>query len=223
LRTRKRVATLTPNSVSAATRGREVEQVPERPDRIDVARVLPRLGLGEQELGRIPVADLLVLHEHVEDRQLRSVRALGVVVAAVAVLLRGEQLQVRPAAAFRVLGDARERRLGDYHEIAPLRDVRRVAVQGVEHRGAHRAGARHLGAVHEAVGDERVAPLEELRQPHRSAHGFEDVILGHLAAGRQLASLRGDLLGLLAQRQLGFQEAVTSGAILAVLVREFHL
>src|SRR5688572_26444174 len=133
--------TLTPNSVSvlkfwipvlAASLGREVEEVPERPDHVDMARILTGLGPGVKELGAVEVAYAGILAEHVEDGHLRAVGGFTTVVAVVVVLLRGQELQLRPAAASRMLENARKRRLRDDHEVGPPRDVLGIAVQPVE-------------------------------------------------------------------------------------------
>src|SRR5688572_5459845 len=88
--------TLTPNSVSvlkfwvpvlAASLGREVEQVPQWPDHVDMARVLAAIGPGVKELGAVEVTDGLVFPEDVQDRHLRAVGGFTTVVAVVAVLL----------------------------------------------------------------------------------------------------------------------------------------
>ena len=172
--------------VGPAPLGREVEEIPLWVDGIDVARVLPRFGRGVEELGAPEVADhFTVAPEHVEHRHLGSLRALAKVVAVVGVSGRGQQPQPPPAALLRMDQDARQRGLGDNHEIDALRDVLRGSVQGIKHGSAMRARLLVVERAreHEVVDHERVlAGHEQLRQPHlgRGAAGsclLEDVVL----------------------------------------------
>src|SRR5207302_7965626 len=65
---------------------RAVEQIPQRPDRVDVTGVLPRLTGSEHQLAAPAVMDPAVLaREHVERGRLRSLGVLAAVVAVVAV------------------------------------------------------------------------------------------------------------------------------------------
>src|SRR5438046_10019351 len=68
--------------VARAPFRRQVEQVPDRLEGADVARILPRLGRRVEELGAPEVADRLpVAVEHVEHRPLLSPPGLAGVVA----------------------------------------------------------------------------------------------------------------------------------------------
>jgi len=98
-----------------------------------------------------------------------------------------------------------------------------VPFKPVDDRGAHRTGPLHLRAEHEAVGDERVPFAEKLRQPDLAFDAVENVVLGGLAARRQLAALRRDALDLAPQLELALQEPVARGAISGTLVGEVHL
>ena len=66
---------------------------------------------------------------------------------------------------------------------------------------------------------------EELGEPHRlgalvGADPLEDIVLGHLAAGRQRAAPGGDRLDLAAQRDLGVEQRIAGGPVFGALVRE---
>src|SRR5262245_35209697 len=57
--------------VFAAPFRREIEDVPQRPDDIHVARVLARIGRSEQEFGCVEVADCAIApHEDIQHRPL---------------------------------------------------------------------------------------------------------------------------------------------------------
>src|SRR5262249_5157692 len=76
---------------------------------------------------------------------------------------------------------------------------------------------------HETVQDERVVRTEEVGHPHLFRHAglanpLEDVILRHLAAGRQRTTLRCDRLDLRPQRDLIVQKRVSGGAIFGTFV-----
>src|SRR2546422_8714444 len=67
-----------------AALGREIEQVPQRPDQIHVPRFLSRVGSRVQSLGVVEVVDATATpHEHVDRRQLRALLVLAVVAAVV--------------------------------------------------------------------------------------------------------------------------------------------
>ena len=87
------------------------------------------------------------------------------------------------------------------------------------------AGTRQLALrpVHEAVQDERVVRAEQLRHLHLLGHAgladpLEDVVLGHLAAGRQRAAFRRNSFDLGPQRNLFIQQRVSCGAILRAFI-----
>src|SRR6266852_2762662 len=76
--------------VGSAPLWREIEQIPLWVDRIDVARVLPRLGRRIGQFGAPEVADHFALApEHVEHRPLGALCVLAEVVAVVGVTSRG--------------------------------------------------------------------------------------------------------------------------------------
>ena len=90
------------------------------------------------------MADLVALaDEHVRDRQLVAGVVLGVVVAVVEVVPRGEQPQIAPPALAREGADALRIGLGDDGEVEPALEMQRGAVERVEDRCARRA--RGLG------------------------------------------------------------------------------
>jgi hypothetical protein len=78
--------------VGPASFGREVEEIPQRIDGIDVARVLPRLSWRVEKLRAPEVVNrFAAAPEHVEHRLLGSLRALAEVVAVVGGASRGQQ------------------------------------------------------------------------------------------------------------------------------------
>src|SRR5205085_12550075 len=98
-----------------------VEDVPDRPDGVDVATVLALIARREHELRGPRVTELVaVAHEHVEDRDLLSLHYLGVVVAVVTVVLRGEKPQVSPGALPGEGADPLGIRLRDHREVEPM-------------------------------------------------------------------------------------------------------
>src|SRR5215472_12239334 len=214
--------------VLAAALARQVEQVPQRPHHVDVARVLARLGRGEHQLAPPGVADdVAVAREDVERGVLLSVLALAEVVVVVVVAGRRKQAQVLPAALPRDRADALDRRLRHDDEVDALPGVPRGAVQAVEPAGAHRAGLGHRRAVHVVVHDEAAVAPEELGHLH-AAQGqrivevgsafLELVVLGHRAAERHLAPERRDGLDVLAQLHFGLEQPVARGAVRLSLV-----
>ena len=78
---------------------RQVEDVPDRPERVDVAGLFAFFSGREHQLGRPPVAELVtVARKHVQDRALLAFRPFRVVVAVVVVVPRGQKPQLAPAA-----------------------------------------------------------------------------------------------------------------------------
>jgi len=79
---------------------RHVEDIPDRPDQVDVAGLFTFLPRREHQLGRPPVAEpaVVVAREHVQDRGLLTLRRFRVVVAVVAVVPRGHEPQMAPDA-----------------------------------------------------------------------------------------------------------------------------
>jgi hypothetical protein len=207
-----------------------------------VARLHALLARSEHQLGRPGVPDPgAVAAEDVEDRQLRALGRLGVVVAVVGVVARGEQPQAAPPALLREGPDPLGRRLRDDDEVDAPGQVVSRAVERVEDRRARRArgllqrqlrgladgrpGPRVAGVAreHEAVDDERVRPgREQLGEAHFAAvvGRLEDVVVGHRPARRQRPALRGDALDRPAQLHLGLEQAVALAAVLGRLARE---
>src|SRR5262245_8796699 len=100
---------------------RQVEQVPDRPQEIDVARVLATLGGREQELRVVEVMDLAVAaHEDIERRHLSAVFTFTAVIQVVSVGGGGEDAQVVPTALAGEIADALDRRLSDNDEVDAL-------------------------------------------------------------------------------------------------------
>jgi len=87
-------------SVGAAALGREIEDAPHRPDRIDVARILTRFTRRKQDFGGVGVTDRPVRRpdKDVKDRQLVTPGTFAVVVLVVAVGGRRQQPQPTPPA-----------------------------------------------------------------------------------------------------------------------------
>ncbi|HEV2936396.1 MAG TPA: SDR family oxidoreductase [Streptosporangiaceae bacterium] len=84
--------------VSASARG-HVQDIPDRPDQVDVAGFLAVVAGGKHQLGRPSVTEPVgVAREHVQDRGLLAVWPFRAVVAVVAVVPRGQQPQMTPAA-----------------------------------------------------------------------------------------------------------------------------
>src|SRR4051812_12519358 len=127
-----------------AALGNEVEEVPQRLEVVDVARVLARLRRRVEQLRAPEMADLLaVAMEDVEHRLLRAVVRFAGVRALVAGFAGGEQGEPSPAPLARERRQAVDRRLGHDREPHPLGDVLDRTVELVEQR---RAGwARALG------------------------------------------------------------------------------
>src|SRR5262249_29172060 len=90
-------------SVGAAALGREVEDAPHRPDRIDVALILTGFTRRKQSLGGIRVTDSTVRrpNEDVKDWQLVAPGIFAVVVLVVAVGGRRQPAQPTPPALAR--------------------------------------------------------------------------------------------------------------------------
>src|SRR5215469_6626431 len=85
---------------------RHVEDVPDRPDRIDVPRVFTVVPGSKHQLARPPMPEgSAVAGKYVHDRHLLAVRTLRVIVAVVSVVPGGEQVQVPPAAIAREVAD----------------------------------------------------------------------------------------------------------------------
>src|SRR5439155_22742702 len=83
----------------AASRGREIQQIPEGPDRVHVAWVLPRLARVVEQFRRVEMAYLPVAPgEHVERRELIALGCLRAIVTVVRVGRRRDQAQPPPAA-----------------------------------------------------------------------------------------------------------------------------
>src|SRR2546423_283465 len=168
--------------------------------------------------------------EAVQRGDLAPALRFAMVVAVVGGAGGRDEPQPRPAARARVLADPADGRLGRDDEVHPLRDVRRLRVERVEHRGAHRARLLHLRSVHEAVDDERVlARLEELGEAYlgrrlgraeiaRSL--LQGVVLGELSAERQSATAGGDLLDTPAKFLLRLQQLRAPGAGFIALLGE---
>src|SRR5437870_3405241 len=75
--------------IGAAPFGCEIEDVPKRLDRADVARVLSGFGRRGEELGAPEVSDrIAVASKHVQHRHLLAVTGLSVIVAVVRVARR---------------------------------------------------------------------------------------------------------------------------------------
>src|SRR5215204_2601800 len=97
------------------------------------------------------------------------------------------------------------------------------AVYRVKQVRAHGAGRLPLRAIHEAVQDERGVATEEPRHFDLLGHAvladsLEDVVLRHLAPGRQGAALRSDGLDLPSQCHLLGKQRVSRFSILGALV-----
>src|SRR5947207_14707630 len=100
--------------ILAAPFRRHVEDVPERPDHVDVSRVLPFLCRREEQLAVPEMANAAVAAcEDVHRRRLIGVRVLALIVAVVRVARRREQPQVAPSARTGELLDPLGRRLRD--------------------------------------------------------------------------------------------------------------
>ena len=158
-----------------------------------------------------------VADEHVQHRHLVAVGRLPAVVPIEVVLVRGQQLQVAPAALLGVVGDAPGIGLRDHGEVQLAVEVASRAVEGVEHRGARgaralvqrqpggppldgpRPGVARVAREHEVVGDQRVLLGGEQGREADLAGGapypLEDVVLGHDPAGWQRPPLGGHPLG----------------------------
>src|SRR5689334_21909346 len=77
--------------IRSATFGREVQEIPQRPDHVGVAGMLTRLRRDEQKLRAKRVAnDAVAAREDVERGHLRALLVLAVIVAVVAVVRAGE-------------------------------------------------------------------------------------------------------------------------------------
>src|SRR5215469_16070341 len=85
--------------VASAPARRHVQDIPDRPDRVDMAGIFALVPRREHQLGRPPVTEpVAVAREHVQDRALLTLWRFPVVVAVVVVVPRGQQPQVPPAA-----------------------------------------------------------------------------------------------------------------------------
>src|SRR5262252_2555231 len=85
---------------------RHIEDMPDRPDQVDVAGLFAFVAGCEHQLSRPPVAEPVTLaREHVQDGALLTVWAFAVVVAVVVVVPRGQQPQIPPAALVSEISD----------------------------------------------------------------------------------------------------------------------
>src|SRR6266508_900695 len=96
--------------IGPASVGREIEQVPQRVDRLAVPGVLAGIGRLEQKLGTPEVTNGVgIATEDVQHRQLLgAVVALAVVVAVVRVVRRRQESQPPPSATLRMGESARQ-------------------------------------------------------------------------------------------------------------------
>ena len=92
--------------------------------------------------------------------------------------------------------------------------------EGAHEGGAHRAGRLALRPEHVAVDGEGVLVAEEGGEGGLAVLAGEAVVLGDLAAGRELAAELGDALGGAADLDLLGEKRVAGGAVFGALVRE---
>jgi len=120
---------------------------------------------------------------------------------------------------------ALDRRFGHHHEVHALGDVKRIAIEPVEERRAHRAGMLRRRPIHEAIDHEGILPRnEQLRELRATLHGsvplLELVVLRHATAAREATAQPGDRLHPLAQIHLRLQELVPRLAVFRAFSRE---
>src|SRR3546814_20895662 len=113
----------------------------------------------------------------------------------------GAQLKMFPAARGGTSGESCDRRPGDHIEGCTLGHRPCRAFNTVEQMRAAGTGAVTLRSEHIAVNQDRREFAEQLGEPDLlgpevGADALEDIILGHLAAGRKRAANLGHDLGL---------------------------
>src|SRR5438128_11217893 len=175
--------------------------------------------------------------EHIQHRQLEALGRLRVIIPFEVVARRRQQAQPSPTALLRKREEARQRRLGDHHEVDALPNMIRGAVELVEQRRAGRArallklearcraafeprpGVLRETRKHEVVDHQGVLPgPEQLRQPYFGGTAVrscppEDVILRHEPSWRQMPPGFRHGLHRTAKLDLLFEEAVSRHSI----------
>src|SRR3546814_451901 len=101
------------------------------------------------------------------------------------------------------------------------------AFNTVEQMRAAGTGAVTLRSEHIAVNQDRREFAEQLGEPDLlgpevGADALEDIILGHLAAGRKRAAHLGHDLGLATERDFGVEQRVARLAIRGAFIGESH-
>jgi len=120
---------------------REIEEVPERPDHINVARILARLFGRKHEFGLIEMVDRAVSAlEYIQCWYLFPFGRFAVVVVVVAIQGGREQTVIASAAFLRERTNAFERRFSDDYKIHAVQDMWRGAVEPIQNGRARRAG-----------------------------------------------------------------------------------
>src|SRR3954470_4019598 len=126
--------------IRPATRGGQVEHLPDRPHVVDVARMLARVVRRAEELAAPAVMDLpAAAGEDVRDRKLAPFVRLRVVVAVERRARRRVERCESPAALLAPRGELLDRRLRDDRDVDAVEQVTQRPVHPVEDRRARRA------------------------------------------------------------------------------------
>src|SRR6266851_1873280 len=140
--------------VGAAPLRGVVERVPQRPDHVDMARMLALFRRRERQLCRIKMMDRAVLADKdVQDRLLIPVLVLSEVVAIETVVRRRQKTDAPPTALAPETLDALGWRFCDGDEACALADMFALLVERIDNGRAAWAGFFHLRPVHETVHD----------------------------------------------------------------------
>src|SRR6185369_3946030 len=99
-------------------------------------------------------------------------------------------------------------------------DVGRFAVPGREQRRTHRARLLALRSIHITVDRQRLLVPEQIVEGDRAVLAFERVSPGHLAAGRQGATLLRHTLDVATELDFLGEERVARMTIFVAFVRE---
>ena len=120
-------------------------------------------------------------------------------------------------------GKSGDWRFGDDMERSALAHMPRGAIEPIKQVSAAWTRQLALGPVHETVQNERVVWTKQLRHLHFFRHAcfadaLEDVVLGHLAAKWQRATLLRNGFDLCPKRYLIIQKRISRGAILSAFI-----